>query len=192
VVFGRGRRVGEPLEGGLITQTVLQDRLALIGQDCECDLDRSSLQGPVIPARWDSSRQRAAATALGFDPENPLIRAEISRIVLKGPARPASSRAAPNAFDALSLGYSEDPVSAPDSTSASADAEPATDSDPTDVRAGGTRPTSAASTPPPPTTAAAAVLQRGTLASWFALSGLSLVVAVAGTWLLVRARKNRS
>ncbi|MCC6234578.1 MAG: hypothetical protein IT580_18185, partial [Verrucomicrobiales bacterium] len=42
VVFGRGRRVGEPLEGGLITQTVLQDRLALIGQDCECDLDRSS------------------------------------------------------------------------------------------------------------------------------------------------------
>ena len=56
IVFGRGRRLGEPLEGALITRTVLQERLAMIGQDCECDLDRAWLKGPVLPGRWEIGR----------------------------------------------------------------------------------------------------------------------------------------
>jgi hypothetical protein len=58
LVFGRGRRLGSPLEGPLITQTALRDRLLLIGQDCECDLDRAWLKGPLLPGRWDESCSR--------------------------------------------------------------------------------------------------------------------------------------
>ena len=85
IVFGRGRRIGSPLEGPLITQTAVQERLVIIGQDCECELDRAWMKGPLLPARWDSGRQVQAARLLGFDPENPLVRTEISRIVMRGP-----------------------------------------------------------------------------------------------------------
>ena len=184
VVFGRGRRVGEPLEGGLITRTVLQDRLAIIGQDCECDLDRSSLQGPVIPARWDTARQRAAANALGFDPENPLIRAEISRIVLKGPAKPGASRTTSGAFDALALGYSEEPIEAAATIPADTTEEPVAE-----------EPTAALTSKPfpkPPAPAAGLPVTAGVLALWTTLSGFGLVIALAGAWLLNRSRRDRS
>lgn len=186
VVFGRGRRVGEPLEGGLITRTILQDRLALIGQDCECDLDRSSLQGPVIPARWDATRQRTAAAALGFDPENPLIRAEISRIVIKGPAQPGARRTPSGAFDALALGYSEEPIEAA-ATLPAVGSE--SDPSPTEVVTPVAKKSSSVPTPAP---AEPARVTGGVLAIWFALSGLGLVVALAGAWLLNRSRKDRS
>ena len=85
IVYGRGRRVGDFMEGPLVTQTVLQERLSIIGQDCECELDRKWMKGPMFPARWDAGRQRQAVQLLGFDPENPMVRAEVSRIVLRGP-----------------------------------------------------------------------------------------------------------
>lgn len=107
LVYGRGRRLGEPLEGPAITRTAVQERLVLIGQDCECDLDRSWLKGPVIPGRWDRGLQEGAAKSLGFDPENPMVRSEVSRIVLRGDGeRKRSSRPS----SALALGYSEEPV----------------------------------------------------------------------------------
>ncbi len=203
VVFGRGRRVGDALEGGLITRTVVQDRLALIGQDCECDLDRGSLQGPVIPARWDTARQRAAAAALGFDPENPLIRAEISRIVLKGPDTPGARRTTSSAFDALALGYSEEPIelaavttaepviesarSDDESTAASAPAPTAT----TTARESSAR-TDAPSRAPNSPAVETKPLSGAVLAQWISLSGFSLVIALAGAWLLKRSRKDRS
>ncbi|MBL9127053.1 MAG: hypothetical protein JNL97_05375, partial [Verrucomicrobiales bacterium] len=199
VVFGRGRRVDEPLEGALITRTVLQDRLAIIGQDCECDLDRSSLQGPVIPARWDTSRQEAAARALGFDPENPLIRAEISRIVLKGPAKPGAKRNVSGAFDALALGYSEEPIDAPTTATSSAASSAAVAELPP---APGTREPEAPAIPSPSATPSGSRSRPETepappsataraLGLWLALSGSGLVVATCGAWLLFRARKNR-
>ena len=86
IVYGRGRRLGEPLEGPLVTRTALQERLSIIGQDCECELDRKWMKGQMFPGRWDSDRQRDAVRLLGFDPENPMIRSEVSRIVLRGPA----------------------------------------------------------------------------------------------------------
>lgn len=107
IVYGRGRRLGTSLEGPLITQTVLRERLVLVGQDCECDLDRAWLRGPLMAARWDRGMQDAAAKSLGFDPENPLIRAEVSRIVERGP-QPGQRRKTAGTSNAL--GYSEDSV----------------------------------------------------------------------------------
>ena len=109
IVYGRGRRLGTPLEGPLITQTVLRERLSLIGQDCECDLERSWLRGPLLPGRWDRSLQELAAKSLGFDPENPMVRAEVSRIVERGP-QPGQRRKIAGTFNAL--GYSEESVDA--------------------------------------------------------------------------------
>jgi hypothetical protein len=104
LVFGRGRRIGSPLEGPLITQTVLQEPLVIIGQDCECELDREWMKGPLLPARWDADRQRMAVQRLGFDPENPMVRAEVSRIVLRGPVT-GQVRKLPGA--AAGIGYAE-------------------------------------------------------------------------------------
>ncbi|MGE3309665.1 MAG: hypothetical protein AB7O66_06820 [Limisphaerales bacterium] len=221
VAFGRGRLVGAPLEGALITRTVVQDRLALIGQDCECDLDRASLQGPVIPARWDTARQRAAAAALGFDPENPLIRAEISRIVLKGPANPGARRTSSSAFDALALGYSEEPIELAANTSPKPDSAPesapesetetqsesesesapaataattaasSSDAATSSLRESPPRP-KAPSAEPDSASPKARTLSGGILATWIALSGFGLVIALAGAWLLNRSRKDRS
>lgn len=109
VLFGRGRRIGDALEGPLITQTTLQERLVMIGQDCECELDRSWLKGPLLPARWDQGRQSTAASVLGFDPENPMVRTEISRIVLRGPTDGTRRKLAGSTS---ALGYDEMPVEA--------------------------------------------------------------------------------
>lgn len=104
LVFGRGRRIGSPLEGPLITQTALQERLVIIGQDCECELDRQWMKGPLLPARWDADRQRLAVQRLGFDPENPMVRAEVSRIVLRGPV---AGQVRKLSGAAAGIGYSE-------------------------------------------------------------------------------------
>jgi len=95
------------LEGPLITQTALRDRLLLIGQDCECDLDRAWLKGPLLPGRWGRELQQAALDTLGFDPGNPMVRAEISRIVERGPQNPGRRRPPSSG---TSLGYSEESV----------------------------------------------------------------------------------
>ncbi len=111
IVMGRGRRLGPPLQGGLITKTRLEQMLALIGQDCECELDRTWMQGPMVPLRWDSGQQKLAYDALGFDPENPLVKAEISRILARGPnARGVTGGTAGVSLDTLFMGYSEEPI----------------------------------------------------------------------------------
>ena len=111
ILIGRGRRLGPPLQGGLITRTKLQQMMALIGQDCECDLDRSWMQGPMVPLRWDSDQQQLAYKKLAFDPENPLVKAEISRILARGPnARGEASGQSAVSMDTLFLGYSEELV----------------------------------------------------------------------------------
>ena len=107
ILYGRGRRLGTPLEGAMITATALRERLVLVGQDCECDLDREWLRGPLMPARWDESMQQAASKALGFDPENPMIRAEVSRIVERGPLAGQKRKMAGTSH---ALGYAEESV----------------------------------------------------------------------------------
>ena len=110
VLMGRGRRVGEMLRGGLITRTALQEALAVIGQDCECGLDRVWMQGERFPLAWGQSEKKASFLELGFDPDNPKVKAEISRIIARGPnSRPSGNpQSASDNFDQLALGYSED------------------------------------------------------------------------------------
>ena len=113
ILIGRGRRLGPPLQGGLITKTKVQQMMALIGQDCECDLDRSWMQGPMVPLRWDSGQQKLAYDKLAFDPESPLVKAEISRILARGPnARGEVAGKSDITMDTLFLGYSEELVDA--------------------------------------------------------------------------------
>ncbi|NBQ22779.1 MAG: hypothetical protein EBU26_00670 [Verrucomicrobia bacterium] len=59
ILIGRGRRLGPNLQGEAITALRLQEMLAVAGQDCECDLDRSWMQGPRIPMPWGIERQQS-------------------------------------------------------------------------------------------------------------------------------------
>ena len=110
VLMGRGRRVGQPMRGGLVTRTALQESLAVGGQDCECGLDRVWMQGERFPLSWGRTEKTAAFKELGFDPDNPQVKAEISRIITRGPnSRPSgSTQTASSNFDQLALGYSEE------------------------------------------------------------------------------------
>lgn len=117
VLIGRGRRLGPTLQNDEITSGKLQQILSVAGQDCECDLDRSWMQGPMIPLRWGPDRQQTAYNTLGFDPENPLVKAEISRILARGknPLRVNSAEEIGTELDMLLLGYSEEVIGADDS-----------------------------------------------------------------------------
>lgn len=169
LVFGRGRRIGSPLEGPLITQTVVQERLVIIGQDCECELDREWMKGPLLPARWDTGRQQQALQSLGFDPENPLVRAEVSRIVLRGPV---TGQARKLAGTASGLGYSEVLLE-----------DVALDESPSAEVAGALETPAQPAAEPAPVVAAAHPLERTRRLTWFILSGSSLaVVLLAGWW----------
>ncbi len=109
VVFGRLRKLGSLLSGPGMTQTQLQMNLSYIGEDCECELDRSWMQGTMTPHRWDSGMQAAAYQVLHFDAEDALVKTEISRILARGPMTGGTGHApsqAAAAGDAL-LGYSE-------------------------------------------------------------------------------------
>jgi hypothetical protein len=84
IFYGRGRWIGPMFKGEGITENDLASVLFVIGGDCECGLDRRWLQGTMLPARWDQELQALAAESLGFDPENPMIRSEMSWIMGRG------------------------------------------------------------------------------------------------------------
>jgi len=84
VLYGRARWIGPMFVGEEITEDNLAAVLFVIGADCECGFDHRWLQGTMLPARWDEKLQAQAAESLGFDPENPMIKAEISWIVRRG------------------------------------------------------------------------------------------------------------
>jgi len=174
LVFGRGRRLGSTLEGPMITQTALRERLVLIGQDCECDLDRAWLSGPLLPGRWDGNLQQTAARSLGFDPENPVVRAEVSRIVERGP-QPNQRKRTPATSQAL--GYSEEAVEDPEAPAPDSDA--AEDADTASVEPSGTAPT-----PPAPAVTPDSTTTRRL---WIVLAGAFTAALAAGTWLFFRS-----
>jgi len=191
LVFGRGRRLGLPLEGPLITQTALRDRLLLIGQDCECDLDRAWLKGPLLPGRWGRELQQAALDTLGFDPGNPMVRAEISRIVERGPQNPGRRRPPSSG---TSLGYSEESVEtvlgsesdpAEPSNTQAAPATSPTSTDPTAAIAP-TVSTSSTALSKPPQAPTPTSPGRGL---WFVLAGALAAFFAAGLGLWFRASK---
>jgi len=83
VIYGRGRRAGEPLAGDF-NETEFTTQLALVGESCECETDRAWLLEPTAPMRWPERIAERAPGALGFDPESPMVKAEISRILSRG------------------------------------------------------------------------------------------------------------
>ena len=76
----------------------------------QCDLDRSWMQGPHAYG-LGPERQQASYQWLGFDPENPLVKAEISRILSRGRnAIRVGSDPHDLGLDMLLLGYSEEVI----------------------------------------------------------------------------------
>ncbi len=84
VLYGRVRWIGPLFEGREMSEAALTQVLYIIGEDCECGLDWRVLQGTMLPGRWDEKTQALTAAALGFDPENPMIKLEMSQILRRG------------------------------------------------------------------------------------------------------------
>ena len=83
VLYGRARMMGDLLTNDEITETRLLEYMSIIGSDCECGLDRSWMQGTMLPARWDAPLLQRITSSAGFDPENPRTKMEISMTLNK-------------------------------------------------------------------------------------------------------------
>lgn len=127
VIYGRGRLAGPVMTGAAIEVRETLAQLALVGESCECETDRKWLDERVVPYRWAANDRELAAQRLGFDPESPLVRAEMIRIVSQGvgagrskkPLNGADGEAGAggaggggDAIERLLLGYSESSVAA--------------------------------------------------------------------------------
>lgn len=92
VLFGRARRMGSILRADRVSQESLMEVLTLIGASCECGLDRKWMQGPMLLLEWDNTDQAELAKHLGFDPESPLVKTEISQIIAQGMAQGTTNK----------------------------------------------------------------------------------------------------
>ena len=81
ILYGRLRTMGPVLTAEDITEETLNAYLGVIGADCECDLDRRLLHSPMLTHHWPRAMYEATTEALGFDPENPQVKMEISQII---------------------------------------------------------------------------------------------------------------
>lgn len=123
VVLGRGRRIGAVISGPAVLQTDVFDVLNVIGQDCECGLDRKWMQGVSFPATFGDDYHASVKEQLGFNPKDEAVIAEMNRILSRGPV-PAADLAIgiPRTAERLDplLGYSETTVGQPSEGVASA------------------------------------------------------------------------
>ncbi len=116
VLYGRARWISPLFKGRELSETALTQVLLIIGEDCECGLDWRVLQGTMLPTKWDEPKQSLAAVTLGFDPENPLIKLEMSQILRKGtslyPGVPVGSQRKRDRsqFDASQFSGGESPL----------------------------------------------------------------------------------
>jgi len=107
VLHGRGKRIGPVLRGKDLRHATLYHVLSVVGQDCECYLDRSWMRGPSLPQRWDAAQQKRVVDQLGFDTENPLVKAEMNAILARGPNPNAKPVGLIGGTDAELIGYQE-------------------------------------------------------------------------------------
>jgi hypothetical protein len=105
VIYGRGRIIGSVTDYPDIINDQVFRRLAMIGADCECGLDRKWMLGDQIPLQWTSANSQQLADELGFDVDNPIILAEMSHILSKDQISDFNSALtfAPEEFDLDSL-----------------------------------------------------------------------------------------
>ena len=81
IIYGKARWLGPLVSGEQLTKSNLVDLLLVIGADCECGLDKTWLQGTMLPIKWDLPLQKQVAENLGFDAENPYVRMEMMAIM---------------------------------------------------------------------------------------------------------------
>ena len=81
VIYGKGRRIGPVLKGKQISGNRLISMLSIIGLSCECGLDKKWIMGPLLPLRWGEGFQSDVVKFLGFDPESPVVKTEMSSIM---------------------------------------------------------------------------------------------------------------
>jgi len=107
MLYGRGRMIGPVLHGKQLTQSSVSAVLNTIGLNCECGLDRKWMQGAMVPLTWDQERKQDIAKQLGFNPESPEIRIEMSQILAKGGSGQGSNRSkiVGDTLDELLTGY---------------------------------------------------------------------------------------
>lgn len=81
IVYGQGRRLGDPLIGKDILESKIAQLAGLCGQSCECELDRIWLYGTQMIHYWGDDRAAKAEKYLNFDPGAALVLAEVNGIV---------------------------------------------------------------------------------------------------------------
>jgi len=96
VFYGRARWIGPLLKGDEITEDTVYNILSVVGADCECGLDRKLIRGIILPVKWNDEIIALAAKDLGFDPENPMVKIEVSQIL----------KANSSMYPAVPVGYS--------------------------------------------------------------------------------------
>ncbi|KAA3608636.1 MAG: hypothetical protein DWQ01_11060 [Planctomycetota bacterium] len=127
VVYGRGKLAGPALEGKAIQSREVLTQLVLVGESCECDTDRDWLGTQQIPMLWPPEQRRRAWQVLGFDPESPMVKAEVARILAHDRERPKDGKAADRSWESLLFGYREttvDRVSSPGAETSATSSEP--------------------------------------------------------------------
>jgi hypothetical protein len=81
VIYGKARWIGPLISGDQLTKSNMVNLMLIIGADCECGLDKTWLQGTMLPLKWDASLQKQTANNLGFDAESPYVRMEMMAIM---------------------------------------------------------------------------------------------------------------
>jgi len=172
VLYGRARWIGPLFKDEEITEYNLASVLFVIGADCECGFDYGWLQGTMLPARWNENLKAQAAKSLGFDPESPMIKMEISSIIGRGIGG--------SSYPGVPFGYQELVVE-------SESLNDARQISPNDVE----------NTETPKSNAVDSILESYPLAKGyssfrntiFILIGLCALILVSGITILVRAKK---
>lgn len=104
LVYGRGKLAGAVLQGALLERDEVLAQLVLVGESCECETPRDWVGEPRLPLAWSADQRASAVSALGFDPESPLVRAEVARILTKPEGQ---RRSADTSLAGLLFGYRE-------------------------------------------------------------------------------------
>jgi len=162
LLYSRVRRMGPNITGDDITPKRIEDFLGVVGADCECGLDRKWMQGSMLPIRWDTPLRERLAASLGFDPEDPMVKTEISILVSKSAKGGAPGARGLNATTGTRLGYAE--MTGDDPSQQRGGEAPAEEADATTDSVGETTPeetlppavTIMANTPPAPDAASTA------------------------------------
>ena len=112
VLYGRGRMMGKGLSYQEVMDGALYRYMSMIGADCECGLDKKWMLGKQIPMIWNKESRQILTDLVAFDVDNPMILAEMSRILAKESMEEANGSIgfAPESYDLDEIFGSPDSV----------------------------------------------------------------------------------